>query len=337
MRKLLFTLTICSSVILSVMAQAPALMNYQAVVRNASGNAVASTAVSMRFTIHDGSSTGTAVYQETTTKTTNQFGLVTHQVGGGAVVTGTVAGIAWGSGPKYLEVEVDVAGGTSYVSMGSSQLVSVPYALFAANGPVGATGAAGLNGVTGATGNTGPTGAGVAGPTGPTGNVGATGATGAGGGVTGPTGPTGATGPAGSGSGSGVGFRASYPGTTLIPAGSVTQLAFVTTNFDDGGGYAANAYTAPADGVYHFEAAALFTPFNSSTRIGAFIRLNGVTYAGNYTFASTDYASASVNATMYLDAGDVITVWVYNGSGDDATLQISSGAAYNYFSGFQVY
>lgn len=337
MKKILFTLTICSSFILAVIAQAPALMNYQAVVRNASGNAVASTAVAMRFTIHDGSSTGTTVYQETTTKTTNQFGLVTHQVGGGTVVAGTVAGIAWGSGAKYLEVEVDVAGGTNYVSMGNSQLVSVPYALYAANGPAGATGATGatgLTGATGATGNTGATGAGIAGPTG---NTGATGATGPGGGVTGPTGPTGATGPAGSGSGSGVGFRVSYPGTTLIPAGSVTQLTFIATNFDDGGGYAANEYTAPADGVYHFEAAALFTPFNSSTRIGAFIRLNGTTYAGNYTFASTDYASASINATMYLDAGDVITVWVYNGSGDDATLQTSSGAAYNYFSGFQVY
>ena len=136
---------------------------------------------------------------------------------------------------------------------------------------------------------------------------------------------------------SGVGFRASYPGTTLIPSSSTTQLTFLNTVFNDGGGYAANAFTAPSDGVYHFEVAALFTPFNSSTRIGAFIYVNGSNHSGNYTYASTDYASASVNATMHLDAGDVVTVKVYNGSADDATLQAPSGNAYNYFSGFQVY
>jgi hypothetical protein len=337
MKKLLLTLVVCSSFMLAVVAQAPALMSYQAVVRNSSGNAVANTAVAVRFTVHDGSSTGATVYQETSTKTTNQFGLVTHQVGSGTIVTGTIGGITWGNGAKYLEVEVDIAGGTNYVSMGSSQLVSVPYALYAANGPVGATGATGLNGATGAT---GPTGAGVAGPTGSTGNTGVTGPTGAtgpGGGVTGPTGPTGATGPAGSGSGSGVGFRASYPGTTLIPAGSTAQLTFVNTNFDDGGGFANNEYTAPADGVYHFEVAALFNPFNSPTRVGAFVYVNGSNFAGNYTYGNTDYTSATVNVTMYLDAGDVVTARVYNGSGDDATLFSSPGAVYNYFSGFQVY
>ncbi|MFN8286745.1 MAG: tail fiber domain-containing protein [Chitinophagales bacterium] len=237
-------------------AQAPNGINYQAVARNAAGSVIQNQNVSVRLSIHDGSSGGTIVYQETHSATTNQFGLFTVVIGGGTVQQGTFAGINWGSGGgKFLQVELDATGGSSYTNMGTTQMESVPYALYAANSPAGATGATGpqgaqgaqgiqgnpgAQGAQGATGPTGPTGSGggatgPTGPTGPTGSgggatgptgatgvkgaTGATGPTGATGtGVTGATGATGATGPAGSGSVSGtVNYIAKFTpnGTTV--------------------------------------------------------------------------------------------------------------------------
>jgi len=135
MRKVLLSFAAASLFAVSTWAQAPQSFNYQAVVRNNTGAVVANQAVSVRLTVHDGSSSGTTVYQETKSLTTNQFGLVTHAVGTGTQVgSGTFAGINWGSGSKWLQVEVDASGGSSYTDMGTSQLLSVPYALYAANG-----------------------------------------------------------------------------------------------------------------------------------------------------------------------------------------------------------
>lgn len=191
-------------------AQAPQSFNYQAVVRNAQGNPLAQgTVVRLRFTIHDVTPTGTTVFQGADTAVTNQFGLVSKAIG----TVGSLTSVNWGGGAKYLQVELDPAGGTNYTDMGTSQLLSVPYALYAGNsaaGPAGATGPTGPTGVAGATGVgiTGPTGAGTTGATGPTGPIGQAGVTGAtgntgatGAGVTGPTGPTGATGSGGGATG----------------------------------------------------------------------------------------------------------------------------------------
>ncbi len=186
-----------------VFAQAPTQMNYQAVVRNAAGNPLANnTPVSLKFTIHDLTATGTSVYTETIATTTNQFGLVNVQIGS----NNNLGTVSWGSGAKYLQVEVDINNSGTYTDMGVSQLISVPYALYAANsnvgpqgptGPAGAVGATGA-GVTGATGPTGPTGNnGTNGNDGAPGVTGPTGATGAGGGATGATGPTGPQGDVG--------------------------------------------------------------------------------------------------------------------------------------------
>ena len=195
----------------AVDAQAPQLMNYQAIVRDGSGQPLhANDTISARFTIHQGSPSGSTAYQETTKCVTNQFGLITHEIGSG----GNLATVSWGNGPMYMQVEIDVANGNNFSSMGDAQLLSVPYALFAANsalGPTGVTGAtgsqglpgnpgaAGLNGPTGLTGLQGPTGPqGVAGATGLQGAVGAVGATGLGlQGVTGAQGPIGVTGATG--------------------------------------------------------------------------------------------------------------------------------------------
>lgn len=190
----------------SLSAQAPAQMNYQAVVRNSNGTPVANaTPVSLRFSIHDMTNTGTVVYTETLNTTANQFGLVNVQIG----TSNNLGIINWGNGAKYLQVEAEINNSGTYTDLGASQLISVPYALYAANsniGPQGPQGIQGATGVAGAQGITGPTGAGSTGPTGPAGVAGANGPPGAtGAGVTGPTGPTGlkgatgATGPTGAG------------------------------------------------------------------------------------------------------------------------------------------
>lgn len=105
------------------MAQAPQLLNYQAVVRSSSGNPVANgTVVTLRFIIHDQTEAGTVVFTETQKDTANEFGLVSTKIGR---VT-SLASVNWSGGAKYLEVDLDPNGGTNLVQMGTSQLVSVP-------------------------------------------------------------------------------------------------------------------------------------------------------------------------------------------------------------------
>jgi len=114
-----------------VYAQAPASFPYQAVARSTSGNLLASQALSLRISLLDGSITGTVVYQEVQNVTTNTLGLFTLSIGLGTVTSGSFAAINWGSGSKYIKVEMDPAGGNSFTVMGTSQLLSVPYAIYA--------------------------------------------------------------------------------------------------------------------------------------------------------------------------------------------------------------
>jgi trimeric autotransporter adhesin len=110
-------------------AQAPSKMTYQAVIRNSSNQLVTSQSVGMRISILQGSVTGTGVYTETQTPTTNANGLVTIEIGGG---TGFNT-IDWSNGPYFIKTETDPTGGTNYTISGTSQLLSVPYALGAKN------------------------------------------------------------------------------------------------------------------------------------------------------------------------------------------------------------
>ncbi len=159
LRHLLFLLT--ASVLISTTsmhAQTPQSIPYQSVARNTAGNLLSNQNLSIRFTIHQATTAGAILYRETHSVTTNSLGLFTALIGQGTPVTGTLAGINWGSGAKFLQVEMDASGGTNYINMGTTQMTSVPYALYAetANVP-GVAGPAGTNGKTVLNGTANPT------------------------------------------------------------------------------------------------------------------------------------------------------------------------------------
>jgi hypothetical protein len=116
-----------------VFAQAPQGIPYQAIARNSSGVILAGQTIRVRFSIRDSIATGTIVYRETFSPTTTTQGLFNVNVGTGTVVSGTFSGVNWGHNAKHMQVEMDPAGGTSYIDMGTQQMMSVPYALYAGN------------------------------------------------------------------------------------------------------------------------------------------------------------------------------------------------------------
>ena len=117
--------------------QAPKGFNYQAVLRDASGNARAEASVEIRISILQGSASGASVYSETHNTITDNMGII-NLVAGSKDETGFTE-INWANGPYFIKIEVDGA------EMGTSQLLSVPYALYAASG-VGETGPQGKKG-----------------------------------------------------------------------------------------------------------------------------------------------------------------------------------------------
>ncbi|MEA1979518.1 MAG: DUF1566 domain-containing protein [candidate division Zixibacteria bacterium] len=115
----------------SIFGQSPEKMSYQAVIRDASDNLVTSQPVGMQISILQTSASGTAVYVERHFPTTNANGLVSIEIGTGTVVSGDFTTINWSNGPYFIKTETDPTGGTSYTITGTSQLLSVPYALHA--------------------------------------------------------------------------------------------------------------------------------------------------------------------------------------------------------------
>ncbi|MDC0257769.1 hypothetical protein OAK35_03390 [Crocinitomicaceae bacterium] len=131
MKRILLSLVAIATISLSSFGQAPEGFKYQAVVRDAGNTILNNQVVGMRMTIQQGSIGGTTVYQETFLPTTNAYGLVNLEIGNGTAVSGDFTTIDWSAGPYFIETAVDVTGGTSYAVMGTSQLMSVPYALHA--------------------------------------------------------------------------------------------------------------------------------------------------------------------------------------------------------------
>jgi len=224
----------------SAIAQVPQGINYQAIARAADGTVLQNTKVKVRFTVHQNAANGPAEYAEEFDVATNQFGLFTAVIGAGQVLRGKFDSVDWGGSSKFLQVEIDVNETGTYADMGTGQMMSVPYALFAGNvagnhadgekalspsgptgatGPTGPTGAQGIAGAAGAKGATGTAGAkGATGATGAAGIAGAAGAKGATGatGIAGSEGATGATGTAGAKGATGAKGVTGAPGATGI-------------------------------------------------------------------------------------------------------------------------
>ncbi len=132
MKKILLLLFAACLSIAWLQAQlVPQALNYQAVARDASGNLLANQSVGIKFNILQGAPNGPVQYSERHVTTTNQFGLFTLKVGRGTPITGTFSAVPWTNANQWLQVELDPAGGTNFFLMGTSELLSVPYALYA--------------------------------------------------------------------------------------------------------------------------------------------------------------------------------------------------------------
>ncbi len=129
--KKFFTLVITLVISILAFTQSPQKISYQAIIRNSSNTLVADKTIGMKISILKSTATGTAVYVETQSPKTNANGLIAIEIGGGTVVSGVFSAIDWSAGPYFLKTETDPAGGTSYTITGTSQLLSVPYALYA--------------------------------------------------------------------------------------------------------------------------------------------------------------------------------------------------------------
>ena len=125
--------TILAALLLTAItfAQTPEKMSYQAVVRDSGDALVTNQVVGMQISILQTTATGTAVYVETQMPTTNVNGLVTLEIGTGTIVSGDFTTIDWSADSYFIKTETDLTGGTSYTITGTSQLLSVPYALYA--------------------------------------------------------------------------------------------------------------------------------------------------------------------------------------------------------------
>lgn len=128
-----YLFTILAALLLSAngFAQGYLRFNYQAVIRNTAGNLLVNQPVALRISILEGTATGPAAYVETHTPTTNANGLVNLEIGGGSLVSGNFFSLIWPQGAFFLKTEVDPLGGTNYTIVGTTQLLSVPYAMHA--------------------------------------------------------------------------------------------------------------------------------------------------------------------------------------------------------------
>ncbi len=129
MKKPLYLLLIALLICNFSLAQAPEKFNYQAVIRDNSGELITEQSIDVKISIINNTADGTVLYTEAHNKTTNAYGLVNLIIGEGTVETGTFSQINWGEGNKFLNIEVDA--GSGFTDLGTVQLLSVPFALYA--------------------------------------------------------------------------------------------------------------------------------------------------------------------------------------------------------------
>lgn len=113
------------------MAQSPQAFNYQAIARDQNGEVLSEQMIGLRIGILQGAIDSNAVYSERHEAMTNAFGLLTLKIGAGESLSGSMENIQWGQDDFFLKIEMDISGGSNYVEMGTTQLLSVPYAIHA--------------------------------------------------------------------------------------------------------------------------------------------------------------------------------------------------------------
>ena len=286
---------------LALQAQVPQKFNYQGIARNSSGVPLYSKTISLRLSILDGSASGQVQYMETQTATTNQYGLFNIAMGTGTPVVGSITSVTWSTGNKYLRVEMDPNAGTAWFDMGTTQLLSVPYAMYAMTpaGPAGPAGPQGDVGPLGPSGITGP--AGPTGPTGPQGDVGPSGSTGPTGppgpqGNPGPTGPTGPQGPPGAGSLNGtVNKVVKFTNATV---GGDSQIS------DDGTFVNVGFTSSPSIGAYKLASNGNISIVNGQLGL----------YNSSNQYQGYLYSPSAGSIQMGLGAGSTGTISFYNTS-----------------------
>ncbi|MFN5182974.1 MAG: tail fiber domain-containing protein [Bacteroidota bacterium] len=292
-------------------SQTPQAFKYQAVARDNSGNVIVNQNIAFRITLLSGSPSGTSVFSETHTVASNDIGLVNFDIGAGNVISGSFSGINWGNSTYFIKIEMDVNGGSNYLFMGTSQLLSVPYALFAdkANSvindqvndadanPNNEIQSLSISGntlsISGSNSVTLPSG-----PTGPTGAIGATG----------PTGATGATGPSGSSGG-----------------GTLDQ------SYDFGGPGAGRTITTDAGSIQINNSGSntigleVNTSVNSSTAVLATVSSTGVGFRSESTNPSNTFAAIQANTNSSSQQNSAI-LGNNSGGGYGISGQIPSNA-----------
>ena len=302
----LVALTMFSGVALFAQSMdAPNRLSYQSVVRNANNELVSNHAVGVQVSILQGSSMGSSVYVETQMPTSNANGLVTFEIGGGTVVSGSFATLDWSNGPYFVKTEMDPTGGNNYSITGTSQLLSVPYALYAKTSGSSTPGPQGFQGIQGEAGPQGPMG--LTGPQGPAGANGLDGAVGA----TGPQGLTGPQGPAGAPGANGQGVPTGGTANQVLAKvdGTDFNTAWVTPSASGGPTLLVRASANTAQAINlgsNFAAPDPATCFGSvSTNVGgAFNSTTGVFTApseGLYLITFQVVSSINIPIVPYLD------------------------------------
>ncbi|MBK8686273.1 MAG: hypothetical protein IPN26_15555 [Bacteroidetes bacterium] len=126
-----FILCLLLLAVREIYAQAPQKFNYQGIARDAQGNPIAKQQLSLKLTVLPTIDATVPEYEETQVVKTNEFGLYSLQIGGGTPVAGQMKMVKWETGNKYIRVAIDPSGGTNYINAGTTQLLSVPYAIYA--------------------------------------------------------------------------------------------------------------------------------------------------------------------------------------------------------------
>ena len=343
--RLLFLLTT-----VSILAQTPEKMSYQAVLRDASNVLLTNQEVGMEISILQTTIRGIAVYTERQTATTNINGLVSLAIGVG-ISSCNFSAIDWSAGPYFIKIATDPSGGSSYSITGTSQIMSVPFALYAktagssipgpqgdtgvqgaagTQGIQGETGAAGTDGINGAQGIQGATGAvgadgsngaqGIQGATGAAGTDGTTGAQGIQGetGAVGADGPNGAQGPAGT-AGVGIAQTLSFtsPNLVLSDGGGTIDLTGIINATHTGDVTGATALTIATNAVTTDKIKdnnitdAKIVSVSASKLTGTVGIANGGTNITTYTQGDILYATSATELTK-LPAGTAGQVLTMN-------------------------